>query len=82
MSACFPRTLKNTRVSIPVYSADLEALRTVVEERLKARGSKADAEKLERELQRLEKLFRGKAITRLSKAAEHSETEIAIQPKA
>jgi hypothetical protein len=74
--------LADVQAEIENGGADLESLRNVVQERLKARGSKADAEKLEKELQRLEKRFRGKAISRLSKVAREPEAEVvAVQPR-
>lgn len=65
--------LADIQAEIESSGADLEALRRVVEERLKARGSEEDAEKLEKKLQRLEKRLRDVALSRLSNAAKKHE---------
>jgi hypothetical protein len=66
--------LSELQVDIESGGTNLDALRTVVEEKLKVRGSKADANKLEKELQRLEKRFRSRAHAKLADAAEQLES--------
>jgi hypothetical protein len=67
--------LADIQAEIESGGADLEALRRVVEEQLKARATEADAEKLERELQRLEKRLRKVSLSRLIKAAKIPEAD-------
>lgn len=74
--------LADVQAEIERGGSDLQTLRTVVEEHLKVRGSKADAKKLEKELLRLEKRFKSKAFARLSKVAKNSESDVIVQPKA
>jgi hypothetical protein len=73
--------LSDVQTEIENGGADLEALRAVVEERLKARGSKADANKLDKELERLEKRFRNKAYSRLVEAANKVVPDATTKPK-
>jgi len=65
--------LAEIQTEIESGGADLEALRRVIEERLKVRGSKADADKLEKELKRLEKRLRNIAFERLAKTGKNRE---------
>lgn len=74
--------LSELQVEIESGGANLDALRAVVEEKLKVRGSKADANKLEKELQRLEKRFRSRAHAKLADAAEQSEAERIVHKNA
>lgn len=74
--------LTDIQAEIESSGADLQALRTVVEERLMVRGSKADAEKLEKNLQRLERRVRNKASVRLAEVAKQAEPADTALPKA
>ncbi|OFZ66061.1 MAG: hypothetical protein A2V79_10650 [Betaproteobacteria bacterium RBG_16_56_24] len=74
--------LSELQAEIESGGASLDALRAVVEEKLKVRGSKADANKLEKELQRLEKRFRSRAHVKLADAAEQSESEKIVHKNA
>lgn len=74
--------LSDLQTEIESGGADLDALRAVVEEKLKARGSKADANQLERDLQRLEKRFRSRVHAKLTDAAEQSESAEIVNTKA
>lgn len=74
--------LSELQVEIESGGANLDALRAVVEEKLKVRGSKADANKLEKELQRLEKRFRSTAHAKLADVAEQSESEKIVHKNA
>lgn len=74
--------LSDLQTEIESGGADLDALRAVVEEKLKARGSKADANQLERDLQRLEKRFRSRVYAKLADAAEQSESAEIVSKKA
>jgi hypothetical protein len=74
--------LAEVQAEIESSGADLEKLRKVVEENLKERGSKANAKKLEKDLQKLEKRFRSKATDRLSKAVKKADLEASSRTKA
>lgn len=74
--------LSDLQTEIESGGADLDALRAVVEEKLKARGSKADANQLERDLQRLEKRFLSRVYAKLADAAEQSESAEIVSTKA
>ena len=74
--------LSDLQTEIESGGADLDALRAVVEEKLKARGSKADANQPERDLQRLEKRFRSRGHAKLTDAAEQSECAEIVSTKA
>jgi hypothetical protein len=73
--------LSGLQAEIESGGADLDKLRAVVEEKLKARGSKADAKRLERDLQRVEKRFRRMAHLKLVEVAEQSESEGIVRTK-
>jgi hypothetical protein len=73
--------LSDLQAEIESSGADLDALRVVVEEKLKARGSKADANQLERDLQRLEKRFRSRVRAKLSGTVEQLESEEIFRTK-
>jgi hypothetical protein len=73
--------LSDLQAEIESSGADLDALRVVVEEKLKARGSKADANQLERDLQRLEKRFRSRVHAKLSGTVEQLESEEIFRTK-
>jgi hypothetical protein len=65
--------LADVQSEIERGGTDLEALRKVVEERLMARGTKGDAEKLEKGLQRLEKRFISRSSARLEEVVARAE---------
>jgi hypothetical protein len=73
--------LDEVRAEIEGSGADLDRMRNVIEERLKARGLKTEAEMLEKDLRRLEKRVRTKASDRLTEIIKRAESSATSKPK-